>query len=62
MVDVWSKTVELVANGVPYVWIIDPHTLKSELWTAAGAASFADHTLRLPETSIAIPLQEVMAQ
>jgi Uma2 family endonuclease len=36
MVDVWNKANELVANGVPYVWIINPETLESELRTSAG--------------------------
>src|ERR1051326_3886305 len=28
MVDVWAKANELVENGVPCVWIIDPNTLE----------------------------------
>ncbi len=61
-VDIWAKADELVKNGVPYVWIIDPHTLESQLWTASGSASVPGRTLRLPETPIVIPLMEVMAQ
>lgn len=61
-VDIWGKAAELVKNGVPYVWVIDPHTLESQLWTASGSASVPDHTLRIPDTPIAIPLLEVMAQ
>jgi Uma2 family endonuclease len=60
--DVWAKAGELVRNGVPYVWIIDPHMLESQLWTASGSASVPDHTLRLPDTPIVIPLMEVMEQ
>ncbi|HEY7390664.1 MAG TPA: Uma2 family endonuclease [Bryobacteraceae bacterium] len=62
MTDVWAKAAELVKFGVPYVWIIEPHTLKSELWTASGAATIEDKTLRLPNTDIIIPLLEVMAR
>jgi Uma2 family endonuclease len=62
MVDVWAKAEELVKNGVPYVWILDPNTLKSELWTASGAATVVDKILRLPGTDILIPLVEGMAQ
>src|SRR5579871_1783048 len=29
MTDVWNRIKELVENGVPYVWIIDPETLES---------------------------------
>jgi len=62
MVDVWVKAAELIENGVPYVWIVDPHTLKSELWTASGAATVEDFVLRLPNTPIVIPLLDVMAK
>lgn len=62
MVDVWAKAKELVENGVPYVWIIDPNTLESELWTAAGSQLVADKTLRLPDSPIVIPLRDVMEE
>jgi Uma2 family endonuclease len=62
MVDVWAKAKELVENGVPYVWVIDPNSLESELWTAAGVQQVADKTLRLPDSPIAIPLRDVMAE
>ena len=62
MVDVWAKATELIENGVPYVWIIDPNTLESELRTAAGVQPVADKTLRIPGTPIVIPLLEVMEQ
>jgi Uma2 family endonuclease len=60
MSDVWSKAQELIKNGIPYVWIIEPHSLESELWTAAGVEKLADKTLRLPKTPIVIPLADVM--
>ena len=60
MVDVWAKATELVENGVPYVWIIDPNTLESELRTAGGVQQVADKTLRLPGSPIVIPLLDVM--
>jgi Uma2 family endonuclease len=62
MIDVWHKADELVSLGVPYVWIIDPHTLESELRTPAGVMAVPDKTLRLPDSPIVIPLAEVMAQ
>jgi Uma2 family endonuclease len=61
VVDLWAKAAELVKSGVPYVWIIDPHTLKSELWTASGAVSVEDHILRIPDAGIVIPLLDLMA-
>lgn len=62
IVDVWAKAGELIENGVPYVWIIDPHTLKNELWTVSGAVRLEDRVLRLPNTDIVIPLPEVMSK
>ena len=62
MIDVWGKAKDLVLLGVPYVWIIDPNTLESELWTAAGARQVADKTLRLPDSPIVIPLADVMEE
>lgn len=60
MADVWRKADELVANGVPNVWIIDPETLASELRTPTGIKDVPDKTLRLPDAPIVIPLLEVM--
>jgi Uma2 family endonuclease len=62
MIDVWQKADELVALGVPYVWIIDPNTLESELRTANGVEKLADKTLRIPNTPIVIPLADVIAE
>ncbi len=60
MLDVWAKAAELVENGVPYVWIVDPNTLWSELRTSNGIQSVPGNTLRIPNTPIVIPLAEVM--
>ncbi|HTP30721.1 MAG TPA: Uma2 family endonuclease [Candidatus Acidoferrales bacterium] len=62
MIDVWNKANELVALGVPYVWIIDPNTLESEVRTAGGVEQLADKTLRIPDTDIVIPLADVMEE
>jgi Uma2 family endonuclease len=60
VVDVWQKSTELLASGAPYVWVIEPETLESELWSNSGAQKIADKTLRLPDSPIVIPLLEVM--
>jgi Uma2 family endonuclease len=60
MVEVWNKAHELIANGVPNVWIINPNTLESELRTPAGVSQLQDKTLRLPDSPIVIPLLAVM--
>jgi Uma2 family endonuclease len=62
MLQVLKKAAALVECGVPYVWIINPNTLDSELWTAAGRSLVADKTLSLPDTPIVIPLHDVMAE
>jgi len=62
MVDVWAKANELVERGVPYVWIIDPNTLESQLKTPAGVIQVQDKTLRLPDSPIVVPLLEVMEE
>lgn len=62
MVDVLAKANELVANGVPYVWIIDPNTLESQLHTPGGVTSVPDMTLRIPNSEIVIPLREVVEE
>lgn len=45
--------------GAAYVWVIDPETLDSELHTREGSAALADRTLRIPNTDIVVPLDEV---
>ncbi len=62
MTDVLARAGDLVANGVPYVWIIDPTTLESQLYTTSGVTAVPDKTLRLPGTSIVIPLREVVRE
>jgi Uma2 family endonuclease len=62
MVDVLAKANELIANGVPYVWIIDPNTFESQLHTSEGVVAVRDHTLRLPGSPIVIPLDELVLE
>jgi Uma2 family endonuclease len=62
MVDVWNKAGELVAHGVPYVWIINLETLESELRTSAGLLPVQDFTLRVPDTGIVVPLRDVVEE
>ena len=62
MTDVWDKAKNAIACGAPNVWIIDPHTLESELWTPAGVTRIADGTLRLPDSEIAIPLAAALEE
>jgi len=60
MASVRRTAQDLVASGVPRVWIIDPKSLESEVWTAAGVEPVEDHTLRIPDSPIVIPLHDVV--
>ena len=60
MMAMWRKLSGLIRCGVPNVWVVDPETLQSELWTASGAKMVADKTLRVPNSPIVIPLADVI--
>jgi Uma2 family endonuclease len=62
MIDVWNKASELIENGVPYVWIIDPNTLESELRSKDGVHPVGDRVLHLPETPIVIDLAAALEE
>jgi Uma2 family endonuclease len=62
MIDVWDRARQVVECGTPYVWIIDPNTLESELRTASGKSFIANQTLTIPDSPIVIPLLEVMEE
>jgi Uma2 family endonuclease len=52
-----QKVREVLAFGVPYVWVIDPDTLESDLHTAAGCRKLEDGILRIEGTAIELPLR-----
>lgn len=63
MLEVWNKAREAVAFGTPYVWIIDPNTLESELFTAAGGpVQVTNTTLRMANPPLAVSLPEVLEE
>ncbi len=63
MVDVWQKAKDLVECGAPYVWIIEPNTLESQLMTPSGGPNqVPGKTLQIPGTPIVIPLVDVMEE
>ena len=53
------KVKEVLEFGAPYVWVIDPETLESELHTRAGHDTLTDGTLRIPDTEIVVPLANI---
>ena len=53
------KVQDILESGAPYVWVIDPETLESELRTAGKSAPLEDGVLRIPGTEIVVPLAEV---
>jgi Uma2 family endonuclease len=50
------KVRELLDFGVPYIWIIDPETLESEVHTQHGSTILTDGVFRIPGTPIEVPL------
>jgi len=54
-----AKVRAVLEFGVPYVWVIDPETLESELHTRASSISLTDRTLRIPGAPIEVPLAKV---
>lgn len=53
MVEVWQKAKDLVECGAPYVWIIEPNSLDSQLMTASGGPNHVPgKTLAIPGTPI----------
>jgi Uma2 family endonuclease len=51
------KVRDVLEFGVPYVWVIDPETLESELHTQSGSETLIDGVLRIPEPPIEVPLR-----
>ncbi len=52
----------VLESGTPYVWVIDPETLDSEIHSREGSAALADRTLRIPGTEIGVPPDQVWAE
>jgi Uma2 family endonuclease len=51
-----KKIREELDFGVPYIWVIDPETLESELHTQTSMQEISDRVLRIPGTPIEVPL------
>ena len=53
------KVQAVLEFGVPYVWVIDPETLESDLYTADRRTPLEDGVLRIPGTEIEVPLHGI---
>jgi Uma2 family endonuclease len=51
-----KKVQQLLEFGVPNIWVIDPETLESEIYTAQGRRTIEDGILRVEGTPIEVPL------
>lgn len=51
------KVREILDFGVPYVWVIDPETLESDLHTVSGSYALEGGVLRIEGTPIEVPLR-----
>ncbi len=56
---VQQKVCEVLDFGCPWVWVIDPETLESRIYTATSDYSPEDATFRIPGTDIVVPLREL---
>jgi Uma2 family endonuclease len=54
-----KKVREALEFGTPYVWVIDPESLESELHTAEGHRTLEDGVLRIPGSGIEVPLSKL---
>ncbi|HLH16967.1 MAG TPA: Uma2 family endonuclease [Bryobacteraceae bacterium] len=48
--------------GVPYVWVVDPKTLKAWIYTAEGVRDVRDGVLRTENPDIAVPLKDLVEE
>jgi Uma2 family endonuclease len=63
MIAVWNKARQAIECGTPYVWIIDPNSLTSGVFTAEGGPlEVPEKTLPIPGTPIVVPLLEVVEE
>src|SRR5436305_1296345 len=53
------KVQQVLECAVPYVWVIDPETLESELHTPEKRMTVEDGILRIPGTEIVVPLATI---
>lgn len=56
------KVREVLDFGVPYVWVIDPETMESDLHTPSGSHALEDCILRIEGTPIEVPLKALEEQ
>ena len=56
------KVREVLDFGVPYVWVIDPETMESDLHRPSGSHALEDAILRIEGTPIEVPLKMLEEQ
>ncbi len=58
--DIQEKIDDYLAFGIPYVWIVNPRTMRGYVHTADGAREAKDGILRTFEPVIEMPLSELL--
>jgi Uma2 family endonuclease len=56
---VQRKIHEILDFGCPWIWLIDPDTFESRVYTKNSDFVPEDGVLRIPDTEIVIPLREI---
>jgi Uma2 family endonuclease len=56
---VQRKIEEVLAFGCEWVWVVDPETLDSRVYTKGATFDLPDGVFRIPGTEIVVPLHEL---
>ena len=59
---VLEKVDDYLAFGIPYVWVVNPHTGRGYVHTAEAAREAKDGILRTADPSIELPLYELLGK
>jgi len=59
--DLEEKINDYLAFGIPYVWVINPETLRAYIHTPAGSHEAKGGVLRAESSGIEVPLSEIFA-
>ena len=59
---VQKRVREVLDFGCAWVWVIDPETLESRVYTKESEFDLADGVFRIPDTDVVVPLRDLEDQ